>query len=132
MVTYVVKRILQAIPILIGVSVLVFLMVHAVPGDPIDAFVSPDKQSGVDLTALRHLYGLDKPLFEQYIFMIKGIFTGTLISFSQRVPALDMIWRTLPVTATIGVSALIISSIVGVSLGVLAARKPFGVLDQSL
>lgn len=132
MLRYIVRRVLQAIPILIAVSLLVFLMVHAVPGDPLNALVSPDRQSGVNLAALRHQYGLDKPLLQQYFFMMKGIFSGSLISFSERVPVFEMIRQTLPVTATIGLAALLISAVVGVILGILAAIRPFGVLDQSL
>ncbi|HEY3314663.1 MAG TPA: ABC transporter permease [Bacillota bacterium] len=131
MAKFITRRVLQAIPILIGISLLVFLMVKLVPGDPINAIVPPEKQSLVDLAAIRHQYGLDKPFLEQYLFMMKGIFTGSLVSFSQRVPAMTMIARTLPVTALLGVTSLIISLILGVALGAFVSRRPFGPADQT-
>jgi len=128
--TYIVKRLLNSIPIILGVSLCAFFLVKAVPGDPINVLVEPDKQDRVDLDAIRRQYGLDKPFFAQYVYMMKGIFSGTLISFSQRIPCLEMVARTLPVTALLGVSALVLSLAIGVLLGVIVSRRPFGTLDQ--
>jgi peptide/nickel transport system permease protein len=127
---YVARRILNALPILLGISICAFLMVKLVPGDPINVLVEPDKQEKVDLDAVRRQYGLDKPFVQQYMYMMRGIFAGNLISFSQRVPCLEMVRRTLPVTALLGLTALFLSLVMGVMLGTIASRRPFGVLDQ--
>ncbi len=132
MARFIARRVLQALPILIGISLLVFLMIRLVPGDPINAIVPPEKKGQVDLDAIRHLYGLDKPFFAQYVYLMKGIVTGRIISFSQHVPAMTMIARTLPVTALIGASSLFLSLLVGVALGVVVSRRPFGLTDQAL
>ncbi len=128
--SYILRRLVQSLPILIGISIVVFIMLQLVPGDPINALVPPDKQDVVDLDAVRRQYGLDKPLPEQYVYMIKGIITGDIVSFSQRVPAMDIIGKTLPVTALIGLSAMLISVPVGIGLGLIASRRPFGIFDQ--
>jgi len=127
---YVLRRLIQAVPILFGISVAVFILVQLVPGDPINAIIPVDRQDKVDLNAIRHQYGLDKPLPEKYFYMMKGIFTGSIISFSQRLPCLEMIRRTLPVTAILGLSSLFLSLLIGILLGVLVSRRPFGFLDQ--
>ena len=69
MATYALRRIIQAIPILFGISILIFLIVQLAPGSPIDRFRNP-RVSPEQLAAINRLYGLDRPLFEQYIHWI--------------------------------------------------------------
>ena len=79
MVKFIVRRLMLLIPVLIGVSVIAFLMLHLAPGDPAELLAGLEA-STEDIAALRTRFGLDKPLFVQYFMFLKGLFDGSLIS----------------------------------------------------
>ena len=122
MIAYISQRLLQAIPVLVGISVLSFLMLHLIPGDPVQVFAGDKPLTPERAEELRHQYGLDRPLVVQYLdyasYAIRGDL-GTALR-SQR-PVLDSILEVLPGTAQLTLSALGIAAILGISLGIVAA-----------
>ena len=120
MINYLVRRILWIIPVLIAVSVITFFLMHAVPGGPWDA----EKRLPANVQArLNAQYGLDKPLYEQYIQWAGGFVTGDLgpsyRSRDRRVN--DIIGDGIAVTFQLGIMAFALSVVVGIPLGIFAA-----------
>src|ERR1700738_2395140 len=122
MLTYVAQRLLQAIPVLVGISVLSFLMLHLIPGDPVAVFAGDKPLTPERAAELRHQYGLDRPLVVQYWDFASRAARGALSTGrgSQR-PVLDSILEVLPGTVQLTLCALALAAILGISLGVVAA-----------
>lgn len=123
---YIMRRILLAIPTLIGVSILIFLVMRVLPGDPLQAMVDDEsgptsyteEQKEVILTSL----GLNRPLYQQYLSWMLDIARGDLgFSFWRDTPIRETIQRRGPITAEIGIFAVIISWVVGLPVGVIGA-----------
>lgn len=120
---YLLRRTGQLVAVLLAVSVIVFLSVHLVPGDPAWVIAGEDA-SQEDVDAIRASLGLDRSLFIQYLDYMKDLFQGDLgYSYQTDRPVTDLIATRLPDTVKIGVSSLIFSIIVGIPLGVVAAIK---------
>ncbi|HEY3232955.1 MAG TPA: nickel ABC transporter permease [Roseiflexaceae bacterium] len=122
MLGYISQRLLQAIPVLVGISVLTFLMLHLVPGDPVLIFAGDKPMTEERAAALRHQLGLDRPLWVQYWDYSSHALRGDLGRGlrSQR-PVLDSIVEALPSTLELTFAALLVAAIVGVTLGIIAA-----------
>jgi peptide/nickel transport system permease protein len=121
--TFLLRRLLGAIPVIIGVVTLVFLLVHFIPGDPVDMMLG-DAADFKDKENLRRLLGLNLPLHEQYFSFWKNIFNGTWgysIAFSRSV--LSLILERFGATALLSTCALIVGVLVSFPLGVNAARR---------
>ncbi len=123
---YIMRRILLAIPTLIGVSVLIFLVMRVLPGDPLQAMV--DEESGPtsyteeQKEAILTSLGLNRPLYQQYLSWMLDIARGDLgFSFWRDTPIRETIQRRGPITAEIGIFAVIISWVVGLPVGVIGA-----------
>jgi peptide/nickel transport system permease protein len=130
MLKYVARRLAQLVPVLIGISVLLFLGLHLVPGDVAQLLLG-DKGTPEDLTRLRHELGLDKPVWVQYtIFARKAVHGDFGISLRTRRPALDEVWDALPMTVELSAAALLVSVLLGIPLGMLAARYQYSALDN--
>src|SRR5256885_13990139 len=100
MLTYIAQRLLQAVPVLVGISVLSFLMLHLVPGDPVQIFAGDKPLTPERATELRHQYGLDRPLVVQYVDYATHAVRGDLgIGLRSQRPVLDSIMDALPSTA---------------------------------
>ena len=120
MISYLARRILWIIPVLFAVSIITFFLMHAVPGGPWDA----EKRLPANVQArLNAQYGLDKPLYEQYIQWAGGFVTGDLgpsyRSRDRRVN--DIIGDGIAVTFQLGIMAFALSVVVGIPLGIFAA-----------
>ena len=128
--TYILQRLLHAIPVLIGISIFSFLLIHLIPGDPVQIFAGDKPLTPERAQELRHAYGLDRPLVVQYLDYAGSALHGNLGTAlrSQR-PVLDSILEALPSTIELTLSALLIATIVGVSLGILAAISHGSWLD---
>src|SRR5215211_3917810 len=103
---YVARRLLLTIPVLIGASFLIFAMVYALPGDPIRALAGDRPVSPAVQAVLRERFHLDDPLWQQYWYYVKGLFSGDLGTDFRGRPVLDTIQRTLPVTVRLTVVAV--------------------------
>ncbi len=132
MVAYIAQRILQLIPVLIGVSVLTFLMLHLVPGDPVYIFAGEKPLTEERAAELRHQLGLDRPLWVQYwdyaSHAVRGDLGRTLRG--QRL-VLDSIVEVLPGTVQLTVAALAMAVMIGVTAGVVAALAHGSWLDTT-
>jgi peptide/nickel transport system permease protein len=125
--TYIIRRILQMILILLLVTVMVFLMVRLLPGDPILMFLSSQDLNQItqeQIDYLRHDLGLDRPMIVQYFDWVGKVVRGDLgMSVVNRRPLIDDVKRRLPITFQLGALAFIISIVIGIPIGVIAAIK---------
>jgi len=118
---YILRRTLLLIPIFLIISVVVFSLIHMVPGDPIDSLLGPGSLES-DRDDLVQLYGLDKPLPVQYIIWMKSFILGDMgQSIIEQQPVADMIFHNMPFTIYLGVASLLISFVLGIFLGVISA-----------
>jgi peptide/nickel transport system permease protein len=117
---YISRRLLQMIPVLFGVSLLVFMIIR-LKGDPVLMLV-PDYYTEEQIQAVREAYGFDRPIYVQYIDFLGRAVQGDFgRSFQNREPAWDLVMDALPRTAQLAFAALVIGVIVAVPLGLLAA-----------
>ncbi|MBD8037949.1 ABC transporter permease [Solibacillus sp. A46] len=121
MLHYIGKRLLHLIPVLLGMTFLVFLIIRAIPGDPAQVILG--QQATADaIAALRLKLGLDNPWYVQYFDYLKGIFTGNLgDSLRTRQPIASEIWPYLAATFELALFAMIIAVVVGVNAGIISA-----------
>jgi peptide/nickel transport system permease protein len=131
---YLFRRLFQAVPILLGVAVISFGLVHLAPGEPIDRFRTPTVRPE-QLEGLIRLYGLDKPLAEQfwswittYVQVWRPEAWG--YSFLDGQPVLHKITERLPATLLLGGTALLLTVLVAIPLGILAAVKQYSLADR--
>jgi peptide/nickel transport system permease protein len=130
MLKYVVRRLVFTIPILLGVSIIVFLFVHALPGDPADALLGERGTEEATAQISREL-GLDKPLYVQYVRYMKNLLSGDLgTSTRTRRPVSEELSEKFPATFELGMSAMLLAVLIGVPLGFVAAKRYQGVLDN--
>ncbi|MFM9447326.1 ABC transporter permease [Streptomyces acidiscabies] len=131
---YVARRLLQMIPVFFGTTLLIFLMVYALPGDPVAGLFGDKAGSPQVIAALRHQYGLDQPIWEQYFNYMKGILLhadfGTQIASGR--PVTDVLGDAFPVTLRLGGLAFAIEVVVGIALGVFAGLRAGRAADTGI
>ena len=129
MLKYIAHRLGQLIPVLLGVSVLVFFGMHLVPGDVAQLLLG-DKGTAADLQRLRHQLGLDQPVYVQYVRFLFGAVRGDFgVSLRTRQSAIWEIGQALPVTIELSLAALLFAVAFGLAIGVAAARRPHSLID---
>jgi peptide/nickel transport system permease protein len=123
--TYLLRRIGFTVPVLLGVSVLVFLMIRMVPGDVIDRIMGPDVRITAERRAdLERIFGLDRTMPEQYLSWLGGVVRGDLgTSLLSRRPVAADLRARLPVTLQLGLMSLAVALLIGVPLGLAAALR---------
>ncbi len=125
--TYIIRRIFLALVVLVLVSLLVFLAMRLLPGDPILIYISSGQMketSAEEIAILRHQYGLDKTLVNQYFDWVGSIFTGDFgTSMTQKLTVSALLKQKLPITLHLSILALVISIIVGIPAGILSAVR---------
>ncbi len=120
---YIFRRLLAAIPVLVGVSILTFLISHAIPGDPARLIVGP-KASKEAVESIRKEHGLDKPLPVQYVRYMAGLVTGDLgQSIRNHRPVTRDLADYFPATFELTLASLVLCLAVGIPLGILAAVR---------
>jgi len=140
MTTYVIRRLIQAIPILVGIAVISFLIVHIAPGSPVDKFRTP-RTSPEQIANLLRLYGLDKPLPEQFwnwittfvqVWKTDGLGNHNAwgYSFQTGGPVIDRIAERAPATFLLMGTALTATVVISIPIGVLAAVKQYSIADR--
>ena len=129
---YVVARILSILPALLGVSVAVFLLVRLIPGTVVDQMVGTEgAYSEESMRALRSFFGLDQPIYVQYVRWLGTLLRGDLgVSWRTGLPVLQMIVSRLLVTVELTFGAMVVALAVGVPLGMLSARRENTTLDH--
>jgi peptide/nickel transport system permease protein len=121
MLTFLAKRLLQLIPTVFFVSVLIFSLQQLLPGDPALIMAGEDRDPEV-IEQIRKQYRLDQPIPVQYLYWVKGVFTGDLgesMRFKQ--PVLDLVLQKFPVTMQLAVMAFIIAISIGITAGIISA-----------
>ena len=127
---YVVRRLVQAVIILVLVSITVFLLIHIVPGDPARIMLG-DRARERDVEVLREQLGFDRPLPVQYVDFVGDLARGDFgESIRAQRPALTLIWEAVPATVQLTGAALILAFGIGIPIGVLAAIRRGGLFDR--
>ncbi len=117
---YLLKRLLMAIPTLLGVAVVVFVLLRLVPGDPITMMIGPSA-TAEDIEQLRALYGLDRPIPVQFAIYLGDLAQGELgVSITRRQAVLGLILGRLPATLELSVAAMLIAALIGLALAIAA------------
>ncbi len=126
---YVVRRLLQVLPAVASILVVTFAVVHFAPGDPVAA-VAGESGNQEYYDFMRAKFGLDRSLPEQFLTYSGNVFTGDLgRSFAQGEEVSSLIAERVPATLLLMATALAVSTLGGIALGALAARRPFGPFD---
>ena len=127
MITYLIHRVIQALFVVIIVSLLVFFSLRLMPGDPILMYLSSNEMTEStpeEIAAIRHEFGLDQPIFVQYVRWLGKVLTGDFgMSIIQRSSVSAEIARRLPITLYLGFFSLITMLLVGVPFGVISAVR---------
>lgn len=127
---FLVRRLLFVLPVMWGVSTFVFLIIHLLPGDPVDAMLG-ETASVVDRQILRRQLGLDQPLWQQYTVFFRRVVQGDLgRSLHSRRPVSGLIAERLPATALLAAAAMVVAVCLALPLGVIAALRPRSMLDM--
>jgi peptide/nickel transport system permease protein len=130
---FIVKRILQAVPILIGISLVAFTLLQLTPGGPTAAYRGIANIRGEDLARIQADLGYDRPMVVQYFTWLGSFVQGDWgISFVARQPVFDLIMERLPATLLLMAAGITVSLIISIPLGLLAAIKRDTWVDHSL
>jgi peptide/nickel transport system permease protein len=120
---FVIRRILQLIPLLVGVSLLSFFVMHLAPGDPTALFTDPNIDPR-ELVRIRANWGLDKPILVQYFYWLGNVLRGNLgTSYMTGLPVISEILERLPATLLLMVSSYLLTLLITIPLGIISAVK---------
>jgi len=127
---YVLRRLAQAVPILFLVASLVFSLIHLIPGDPVEILLGESARAA-DVEAMRHRLGLDRPLGEQYLSFLEGLFRGDLgTSVASGRPVTEVVLEHYPATLELALAGMAVALLIALPLGVLAALRRDGWVDH--
>jgi peptide/nickel transport system permease protein len=129
MLRFVLRRLVQLVPVLVGLSLLLFIWVRALPGDPARALLG-EKATPEGLARVTEAYGFDEPVLQQYVTYVTALLHGDFgNSIQTGQPVTDSFLEKFPATIELGCAALLLAVVVGVPLGYLAARHQGRPLD---
>ena len=130
MTTWLLRRLIQALFVVLAMTVIVFLGVNVI-GNPVDILISPDADQAERVRAIAAL-GLDKSLWHQYLIFLQGALHGDLgRSFVYNEPALKLIAGRMPATMELAVTAVLLSVVIGIPLGLYAGLHPDGLVGRA-
>jgi peptide/nickel transport system permease protein len=136
MIRYIAGRLLQAVPLLLGIATITFFIVHLAPGDPMDMFLEPRLRRQMDpevIELMRQKFGLDQPIHVQYAKWLGNLAQGDLgESFRYRRPVADLIVERVPYTLQLTVLALLFDAIIGIGLGIYSAVRQYSLADRAV
>lgn len=128
---YVGKRLLQMIPVLIGITIVTFLVVRLIPGNPALVMLGPKKATPENIAAINHHLGLDRPLPVQYLVFLGNLVHGDLgSSFFFQESVLQLVWEKVPATLFLLLYATVLSVLLMLPMGLLAALNKDRLPDQ--
>jgi oligopeptide transport system permease protein len=128
---YVLRRLLQIIPVFLGTTLLIYFLVFALPGDPIVALFGDKQPNAAVLERLREQYHLDQPFFVQYFYYMTGIFQGDFGTSFNGQPVSEQLVRAFPITIRLALLATLFEMIIGITLGLIAGLKKGGIFDAT-
>lgn len=132
MLLYTLRRVLQAVPTLVGVVILIFFFVRALPGDPARLYAGVDADAAT-VEAVRLQFGLDRSLPEQFGYFVSGLARGDLgRSFRARLPVSTVVAQHFRATLVLASVAIVMATLLGVALGVTAALRRNSAVDLSI
>jgi peptide/nickel transport system permease protein len=127
---FVVRRLLLLVPILLGLSILLFVWIRALPGGPADALLG-ERATPEAVEQIEEIYGLDRPVWEQYLKYLQNLAQGDLgTSISSRRPVTEEIQRRFPATIELAVAAMVFAIVLGLPLGFFAAKRYGSAVDH--
>lgn len=127
---YAARRVLMTVPICLGVTVICFALIYLAPGNPVAELLPPDA-TAADVAALKHAYGLDKPIPVQYLLWLYHALHGNLgISIQTNRPVIFEVMRAMANTLPVAIISVIFAFILAMILGLLAATRLGGVVDR--
>ncbi|MFF2521702.1 ABC transporter permease [Streptomyces liangshanensis] len=130
---YVARRLLQMIPVFIGTTLLIFLMVYALPGDPVRALFGDKGADPATVANIRHDLGLDQPILVQYWHYLTGLLQGDFgTQIASRRPVTDVLADAFPVTIRLAALAFLIELVFGIGLGVMAGMRAGRLVDSAV
>ncbi len=137
MTQYLIRRLLQVPPLLLGITLITFAIINLAPGDPVSAMIDPEEVMSLsyeEYQALREHLGLNQPIPVRYVLWLKEIFQGNLgYSFQgNNLPVAKMILARLPATLFLTISALTVAIVIGMIFGITAALRQYSILDNVL
>jgi peptide/nickel transport system permease protein len=131
MLNYALRRVLLTIPILVGLSIILFVFVRALPGGPEDALLG-ERGTDEQEAQIREELGLNEPIYVQYGLYMKNVLSGNLgVSTSTRQPITEELKLRFPATFELAIAAMLFAILIGVPLGFIAAKRYQGVLDNA-
>ncbi|GGB52792.1 nickel ABC transporter permease [Fictibacillus barbaricus] len=132
MMMFILRRIFQTIPVMIGVTFVVFFIMQLVPGDPA-VLLAGEGASKETIEGIREQLGLNQPLYVQYTDYLMNIFRGDLgVSLKNSQPVLDEILVRLPITIELAFFSILITIVLGMAAGIISAIKPYSLTDVSV
>ena len=131
--TYVVRRSIQTIPLLLLISVILFYILHNAPGGPLAPYLQNPHITQADIVRLKHNLGLDQPVPIQYLHWLQHVVVGDFgYSTSNSMSVVGAILDRMPATLELMTSAFVFSLLVGIPAGIIAAIKPYSIWDYSI
>jgi peptide/nickel transport system permease protein len=131
MLGYIIQRLIQSGFVMLAMSALVFLGVYAI-GNPIDVLISPDATQDIREATIRH-YGLDQPLWRQYLAFLGRLLQGDLgRSFVLNIPVLHLVLSRLPATLELALTSVLIGAFIGIPLGIYAGYRPESPVSKAI
>ena len=128
---YIIQRLIQSGFVMLAMSALVFLGVYAI-GNPIDVLISPDATQDIREATIRH-YGLDQPLWRQYLAFLGRLLQGDLgRSFVLNIPVLPLVLSRLPATLELALTSVLIGAFIGIPLGIYAGYRPESPVSKAI
>ncbi|MFP5114715.1 nickel ABC transporter permease [Bacillaceae bacterium C204] len=132
MMMFILRRLIQTIPVVIGVTFVVFFIMQLVPGDPA-VLLAGEGASKETVNAIREQLGLNRPLLVQYFDYLLNVFQGDFgTSLKNSQPVLDEIMVRLPITMELAFFSIIITIVLGMAAGIISAVKPYSLTDTSV
>lgn len=129
--TYLLRRLIGTIPVMVLISMLVFLLIQAAPGDPTLMLLGEDT-TAADIAEAKERWGLDQPIYVQYLkFFVSAVQGNFGRSFKYDEPVLDVIIARVPATLELAAAAVLIALVIAIPLGVWAAAKPNSWVDNT-
>jgi len=132
MLNYLIKRLISTIPVLIGISLLLFFMLRMLPGDPAQVLAG-QMATPQEIENIRHQLGLDRPIYEQYAIYLSHLARFDLgRSARTQNPVIEEIWARLPNTLLLAVVAIGLACLFGIPAGIISAVRPYSWIDYAV